>query len=161
MKFPDGIRLARQGDEQRLFAIFCVAHAEQGYGTMDEDVVRGKIALGCQGKGVIIGLVDGPERIEAVIGLTTEKPWYCANVKENWYSTDLLIYVHPLHRRSRHARKLFRFAEWFENETKIPMILGLMPKDDFEEKERLFERHAKKVGVLYKIGSHGGALGTS
>jgi GNAT superfamily N-acetyltransferase len=152
-EFPQGLRLARKGDEDRLFALFCVAHAENGYGDIDESHVRAIIARGCCGDGVVIAMADGPERIEAALGLHPEKRWYSTPDKpENYYHTELLLYVHPLHRRSRHAAALFQFAKYWEEYTGLPVVLGLMPKDDLEIKERLFERHGRKVGSLYMIG---------
>lgn len=150
--FPEGLRMAVPGDEGRLFHLFVMAHAENGYGDLDESVVKTAIERGCRGDGIVIGLVDGPERIEAAIGLHPERPWYCTNAESNYHSADLLIFVHPLHRRSRHAVKLFQFAQWWERESKIPVVLGLLPKDDLEEKERLFEKFGRRVGSLYLIG---------
>ena len=152
MNFPTGLRVARKGDEDRLYALFCTAHAENGHGDIDPIAVKAAIERGCIGAGIVIALAEGPERIEAAIGLHPEKRWYCTNDPKNYYNTDLLIYVHPLHRRSRHAVKLFQFAQWWEQETGVPVILGLMPRDDFEDKERLFERFGRKVGALYMIG---------
>lgn len=151
--FPKGLRMARKGDEERLFALFCVAHAENGYGDIDGPHVRAVIERGCVGDRVVIALAEGPERIEAAIGLTPAKRWYStADKPENYYSEDLLIYVHPLHRRSRHAVKLFQFAKYWEQETGLPVVLGVMPKDDLEEKEHLFARFGRRIGSLYLIG---------
>jgi GNAT superfamily N-acetyltransferase len=150
--FPKCIRMAQQGDEDRLFAIFAVAHAENGYGDMDPERVRDAIAKGCVGDGNVIALVDGPERIEAVIALTPERRWYSTDKPSNYYSTEMLIYVHPLHRRTRHAARLFRFAQWWEQETKLPVVLNLMPKEDFPGKERLFARFGRRVGASFMIG---------
>jgi GNAT superfamily N-acetyltransferase len=151
-EFPKGLRIARPGDEDRLFALFMIAHAENGYGDVDHDHVKTVIAKACVGDNCIIALAEGPERIEAAIGLHPARRWYSTTNPKNYYSEDLLIYVHPLHRRSRHAVKLLQFAQWWEQETKIPVVLGLMPKDDFEDKERLFERFGRRVGSLFMIG---------
>lgn len=150
--FPKGLRPASKGDEDRLFALFCVAHAENGYGDIDPVVVKATIARGCIGDRVIIALVEGPERIEAAIGLQPMRRWYSTDAPENYYSEDLLIYVHPLHRRSRHAAKLLQFAQWWEQKTGIPVVLGVMPKDALEGKEKLFARYGRRVGGLYMIG---------
>lgn len=150
--FPKDIRMASPGDEARVYDLFVMAHAENGYGDIDEAHVKAVIDRACHHDNAIVAIVDGPERIEAAIGLHPEKRWYSTNDAKNWYNTDLLIYVHPLHRQSRHAVKLFRFAQWWSGETGMPTVLGLMPKDDFVEKERLFERYGRKVGSLYMIG---------
>ena len=151
--FPTGMRMAAVGDEDRIFALFVVAHAENGYGTMDPIIVKAMIHRGCRGESVVIAIIDGPERIEAAIALTPEKRWYAAtDDRANWYNADLLIFVHPLHRRSRHALKLFQFARWWEFESKLPVILGLVAKEDMERKEEFFNRYGKRVGGWYLVG---------
>ena len=147
--------MAAAGDEARLYDLFVMAHAENGWGNIDEPVVRAAIARGCKPDGVVIALVDGPERIEAAIGLHPVRPWYCSDDAANWYNSDLLIYVHPLCRRSRHAVKLFQFAQWWESKSGMPTLLGLMPKDDLEDKEKLFARYGRQVGGFYLIDSGG------
>lgn len=150
--FPTGMRMATIGDEDRIYALFVVAHAENGYGTMDPIVVKAMIHRGCRGESIVIALIDGPERIEAAIALTPEKRWYASDAQENWHNTDLLLYVHPLHRRSRHAVKLFQFGKWWAEESKMPTILGVFAKDDMERKEALFSRYGKRVASSYEVG---------
>lgn len=151
--FPKDVRVATLGDERRVFDICATAQAENGLGTLDADVVRATIQAAAERRAGIFAIVDGPERVEAVLGLHMVKPWYCAaNVPTNWYWTELLFFVHPLHRRSRHAVRLFQFAKWWEQETKEPVFVTLFPRDDLEEKEKLFSRHGKRVGSVYLFG---------
>lgn len=150
--FPTGLRMATVGDEDRIYDLFVTAHAENGYGDMDPIIVRAMIHRGCRGESIVIAIVDGPERIEAVIALHPERRWYSTDARENWYNTDLLIYVHPLHRRSRHAAKLFQFAKWWANESGMPTVLGVVPKDDLAEKEKLFSRYGTRIGGWYSVG---------
>lgn len=151
-QFPSGLRFAEPGDERRLYDLFVMAHSENGMGDVDPETVRAVIVKGCAHEDVAIALADGPERIEAAIGLHPVKRWYSTDAVSNWYSEDLLIYVHPLHRRSRHARALLQFAQFWAEKSEMPVVLGLMPKDDFEGKEAFFERFARRVGGIYMIG---------
>lgn len=151
--FPKDVRIAIPGDERRVFDLCAIAHAENGWGTMDADVVRATISAAVLRKAGIFAIIDGPERVEAVLGLHLVKPWYCAaDVPGNWYWTELLFFVHPLHRRSRHAARLLQFAKWWEQEIKEPVALTLLPRDDLQEKEKLFGRHAQRVGSVYLLG---------
>lgn len=148
--FPEGMRLASPGDERRIFDLFVMAHAENGWGDLDVKIVEDQIAKACAREGVVIALIDGPERMEAAIGMHPCKAaWYNSDAAANWHWADLLIYVHPLHRRSRHAAKLFQFALWWEQEIKMPVILGLLPRGQFEEKEKLFKRYGTRVGSAF------------
>lgn len=150
--FPDGLRVATVGDEDRVYALFVMAHAENGYGDMDPIIVKAMIERGCRGESIVIAIVDGVDRIEAVIALHPERRWYSSDAFENWYNTDLLIYVHPLHRRSQHAAKLFWFAKWWAKQSGMPTVLGVVPRDDLAEKEKLFSRYGKRIGGWYSVG---------
>lgn len=153
IEFPKDVLIAQPKDEKRIYDLCCIAHAENGFGVMDEATVQASIMKATERRGYIMAFIDGPERVEAVLGLHPQLPWYCKDEPANWYWSDLLFFVHPLHRRSRHALKLFQFARWWQQEMGAPVMLGLMPKDDLEEKEQLFSRLAdRRIGSLYLIG---------
>jgi len=157
ISFPKAMRLAAPGDERRIFDLFVTAHAENGWGDLDVQIVQDTIVKATGREGIAIAIIDGPERIEAAIGLHSRKAdWYNSEAASNWVWHDILIYVHPLYRRSRHAMKLFQFAQWWEQQIKMPVVLGLLPRQRFEEKERLFARHGRRIGSAYLIGSTGG-----
>lgn len=148
--FIPGIRLVEAGDRERLFDLFCQAHRENGFGGMDARVVRDVIDRAIKRDNYVIAVVPGPNRIEAVIGLQPNRLWYGDDA--SWYWTELLVYTHPDYRRSRHAMKLLRFAQWFECEALAPVFVSLMPVEDFARKERLFARFGKKQAVTFLIG---------
>src|SRR6185437_12138630 len=129
--WPEGVRIAIAGDEARVFDLCVMAHAENGFGRMDELIVREFIRQATHRENCIIAIIDGPEHIEAMLGLR------------------------PLHRQSRHAAKLFRFAQWWEGEIHAPVILELLPREDFEQKDKLFARFGKRIGGAYAIGDLG------
>ena len=150
--FPSGMRLAAVGDEKRIFDFFVIAHAENGWGDLDTKVVWDVINRACKTDGITIAIIDGPERIEALIGLHPVKAaWYNSDAYPNWHWADLLIYVHPLHRRTRHALKLLQFAKWWEAHVDMPVILGLLPHERFAEKEKLFSRYGKRIGSAFLV----------
>lgn len=150
--WPKGVRLAEPADLQRVMDICTIAHGENGYGTMDPDTVASVIQKALERQGSILAIIDGPERIEAVIGLQPTAPWFCKNEPENWYWSELFWYVHPLHRRSRHAMKLFQFAQWWEQQIKMPVLISLMPREGLEKKERLCARFGTRIGSTFLIG---------
>ena len=154
--FPKDVRLADRGDEKRLLDLFLFAHSENGIGKVYIPEVEAIIAKACNHEaGFVIAVIDGPERIEAALGLRLDKLWYAdPNVAESWFYSDLLFYVHPLHRRSRHAIRLLQFAKWWEERTDPPMavVLNLLPRDAFEAKDRFFARHGTRVGSAFAMG---------
>ena len=80
------------------------------------------------------------------------RSWYCTDAPQNWYHTERLLYVHPLHRRTRHAAKLFLFARWWSEQTGLPVLLGLMPRRDLNRKADFYRRHAMPIGGLFLVG---------
>ena len=150
--WPQGVRPAIPGDERRVLDLCVVAHAENGWGSLDQDVVATAIQKAVNRESGIIAIIDGPERVEAAMGLQLTLPWFCKNEGANWYWSEMFWYVHPLHRRSRNAMKLFQFAQWWEHETHQPVLISLMPKDDLEAKERLCSRFGTRIGSTFLIG---------
>jgi GNAT superfamily N-acetyltransferase len=148
---PAGLRLAQHNDTQRLFDICKAAYRENGFGGMDDAAVYEVIDRAIRREGFIFALIDGPDRIEAVLGLQPCKMWYGGD--NDWYWCELLFYVHPLHRRSRHAFKLFEFARWWERHFRTPVVISVFPTERLEGKEALFERYTtRRVGSFYLVG---------
>ena len=157
--FPKGVRMAERGDERRLYDIFMFAHGENGFGSVDETTVREAIRKCCEREGLALALIDGPERVEAVLGLRLTTLWYAKqDDPANWYWIDMLFYVHPLHRRTRHAAKLFQFAKWWEEQIKQPVILELMPRGDLERKEKLFGHFGHRIGASFAMSDISAAM---
>ncbi|HEX3587806.1 MAG TPA: hypothetical protein VH024_17535 [Candidatus Angelobacter sp.] len=153
-EFPKGVRLAQAGDEKRLFDLCFIAHEENGWGSMDPETVNATIRKATQREGCVIAIIDGPERVEAAIGLQPTVPWFCkSDIATNWYWCELFWYVHPLHRRSRHAVKLFRFTQWWEEQIHAPVLISLMPREDLEKKEKLCARFGTHIGSTFLIGN--------
>lgn len=149
-ELPSGLRFARPGDEERLFEFCEAAHADNGQGGMDAQKVRAVIAAACRGETYVVALVDGPERIEAAVGLQPMAPWYGDDTA--WFWTDLFVFVHPLHRQSGHWRKLFRFVRWWAAKVGYPVILYIWPQNgDLMRKTALFARFGRIVGAGIEI----------
>lgn len=154
--FPKNVRLAGKNDDKRILDLCIFAHAEAGIGKLCIPEVSACIAKACnQEAGFVIAIVDGPERVEAMLLLHLDRFWYAdPDDPMSYYYTDKMFYVHPLHRRSRHAIRLMQFAHWWEERTDPPMavVLTLWPTARFEEKEKFFSRHGSKVASSFAMG---------
>ena len=149
--FPIGLRLAQPGDQKRLFDFCLTAHAENGFGGVDHAAVRRTIEAAVWRDNHVFGLIDGPDRIEAALGLQAQKLWYGG--EGDWFWAELLLYVHPKHRRTRHAEKLFQFADWWSRHAAAPVLISLMPAERLGAKERLFARcGGKRIGATFIFG---------
>lgn len=148
--FPPGMRMAQPGDQAHLLDLFLHAHAENGWGGVNVAAAEAAIDSAIWHRGDVIAVAPGPTRIEAAIGLRLARLWYGTDA--DWFWTELLVYVHPDHRRSRHALRLLQFADWWAESSKIPVFINVQPRSDLGRKMRLFSRRGRLVGATFQFG---------
>lgn len=145
------MRLARPGDQSRLFDLCRTAFlSNDGFGGVDEARAREQIERACFMDPFVWGVIDGPERIEGVLGLEPCRTWYGGD--DSWYWIDMILYVHPDHRAGRAGSRLLAFGEWFASVCKAPVIVGLMPQARMDAKINLFGRHGRQIGATFLLG---------
>lgn len=147
---PVGIRLVRPGDERPVFDLCMEAFQENGWGGIDPQEVRAVIAKAIRGELFIIGVIPGPDGLEAVIGFQPARNWY--GDAASWYYTELLVFVSKKHRRSRHAMTLLKFAQWFERVAAAPVLICLMAREGQQRKRKLLGRYGREVTNVFMIG---------
>ncbi len=147
---PPGIRPIRPGDERGVFDLCMEAYRDNGWGGIDPTEVRSVIAKAIAGELFIIWIIPGPERIEAVIGFQPARNWY--GDAASWYYQELVVFVHPSHRRSRHAATLLKFARWFEGVANAPVLICLMAREGQERKRKLLGRYGRECTNVFMIG---------
>lgn len=150
---PRGVRIAEPADLDRLWDLCLVGHATNGAFRIAPHKIIAVLKRACwRNPDAVIGLIDGPERIEAAVCLMLGSHWY----SEDLYWSDRFLYVHPAHRRSRHAFRLFRFVEWWANVVGAPcgapVVMSIETFDRLGAKEALFGRYARRVGASYLFG---------
>lgn len=97
---------------------------------------------------VVIGLVDGPDRIEAAVCIEAIQHWY----SEDWFWIDRFLYVHPSHRKSRHAVRLLRFTCWWSDRMGVPVVMSIETLHQLPRKVRLYSRFGRLVGASFVMG---------
>ncbi len=149
---PVGVRWAVPADENELFEILTLAHAENGLFSQDEGKVRAMIRRATERTGGMIGLIEGDDRIEGVIMMVMAQYWY----SEDWHLEELVNFVHPLHRRSTHAKRLLEFAKWCQRglskDINVPLLVGILTLNRLEPKMRLYQRQMPQVGAVFQCG---------
>lgn len=146
MEHYSGVRPARQGDEEALYNFLCLLHNENGLAPMNPDKVRFMISRAtADNPSLFVGIIEGPDGIEASVGL---------GISEWWYSTDqhleeVWTFVHPDHRKSTHAKHLYRFAKWSADRLSMPLLVGILTRKELEPKMHLVQREMAQVGALF------------
>lgn len=146
-----GVELATKNDEDQIFDLLLAMHTESPVHSFDVEVVRDNIQKGTDKKGGIIGVIRGPQRLEATCGLLlSEAAWYTRDLALN----SIWTFVHPDHRRSTHARKLIEFGKicsrWFAQAgTPVPLQTAVYSDERTEAKCRLHRRQLHPIGQLF------------
>lgn len=136
------VALATKEDEDQLMALCRILHGENALAAMDDDLVRAMLYRAFDRQGGTIGVIRGPERIEAAIYMLLTSFWY---TKET-HLEELLSVVHPDHRHGRHAEALITFAVKCSTDLSgyagfpIPLVIGIMTNTRMAGKVRLYRR---------------------
>jgi GNAT superfamily N-acetyltransferase len=152
MQLPKGVRLAGPDDVERLCDFCWVSHADNGLFPLAPAKVVELLKRACcrpaDHPPAVIALIDGPDRIEAAACLDAMTHWY----SNDWLYVDRFLYVHPAHRRSRHAFRLLQFCRFWYEANGVPVVLSIETMKEREGKERLYSRYARRVGASFVIG---------
>lgn len=145
---PSSVRLARPGDEELLFALICASEEDWSLGARDPDKIRRVIWSAISDTPPprpVFGVIQGPTVFEGVIGLFPTEPWNSSDL----YLRAFLHFVHPMHRKTRHAVDLRDFARWFGEVSGVPVMFELPHSERTEGRARMFERGSERVGDLF------------
>lgn len=145
---PTSVRLVHPGEEAALFTFVCSSDEEWCLGPRDDTKVRRIIDRAAGGGPMprpVFGLVPGEKEIEGAVGLFPTELWNSSEL----YLRVFFHYVHPNHRRTRHAVHLAEFAKWFGEESGMPVVFELLHPELTANKAQLFGRQARPAGGLY------------
>lgn len=152
MTAPSIVHLARPGEEAKIFDFFVMSHSDNGFFPISAKKVIDVIMRACRHEMASIGLIkDEKGNIEAATGVTLESTWY----SDVYFLSEMINFVHPNHRKSRHIQALLRFQKDTADILSktlgysIPIIPGILTRERLEQKMRLFQREFQQVGALF------------
>lgn len=151
IKLPDAVKCAKESDEQAMMDLLRLNWEENGMAPLDENEVLGLLRRGIRRDQAIVGVIRGPQRIEASIGLFIGKWWY--TTPGNQHLEDLWCFVHPDHRRTTHAKDLLAFSKWASYILGVPLLMGVLSNERTAPKVRLYQRSlGTPAGAIFVIG---------
>lgn len=145
---PPNVIPARLGDEKEIYDFLCILHQENGMSRMSEERVLEMIRRMIGNKEGIIGLIRGPNGLEAAIGMLMARWWY----SDDWHLEELWNFVHPAHRISSHAKNLLQYGKWCAEQMKLPIIIGIISNSRVQAKIRLYRRQLPQMGAIFLYG---------
>lgn len=151
---PVNVRIAIPKDDEALFEILMLAHAENAVMPVDPYRVREIIENATQRKGGVIGVIDGGAKIEGCLSLKLARMPYT----NDWHLEDICNYVHPECRKTKHAKDLIQFGKWIAEQMGFPLFIGILTAKRLEAKRRFYQRLVREVGSVYVHNPIYGAL---
>ena len=173
IQYPSGVRRATEEDIDGLYLMVPQLLSETTLLPVSSQKVE-KLIERCamrQG-GAIAGIIDGPDGIDASVGLDVAE----SDVSEHKYVRAIWLGLHPNLRsqpaphgdpRSNHGRRLFDFARWYhgmlEQQAGHPVLMqfDLATTAALGPKLGYYERNATPVGAIFAYLSGGTFLARS
>ena len=154
MTCVSAIRKATPFDAPEIWRLFLQVHRENGLFTIDPSKVTGlldralhpeRIPAWDTGPRAQIGVIGPYGRLEALVFLLISSFWYSSEL----HLEELLVYVDPECRKSRHAIVCIDWMKKLADELKIPLLTGIISKDRTAAKIRLYDRQLPRIGAFY------------
>ena len=151
---PSTIRKATPFDAPEIWRMFLQLHRENGLFTLDPVKVTSfmdraihpeRIAAWDTGPRAQIGVIGPQGRLEAVVFILISTFWYSSD----FHLEELLVYVDPECRKSRHAVACVAWMKGLADELKVPLITGIISKERTAAKIRLYDRMLPRIGAFY------------
>ncbi len=154
MTAPSTIRKATPMDAPEIWRLFLQLHRENGLFTiapfkvtefMDRALHSERIPSYDTGPRAQIGVIGQPGRLEAVVFVLIAQFWYSSE----YHLEELLVYVDPECRKSRHAVTCINWMKNLSDQLGIPLLTGIISKERTAAKIRLYDRMLPRIGAFY------------
>lgn len=151
---PSVIRKATPLDAPEIWRLFLQTHRENGIFPLapqkvthflDRAIHPERIPSYDTGPRAQIGVVGPQGRLEAIVFILISSFWY----SEELHLEELLVYVDPEHRKSRHAQACIGWMKALSDQLQIPLITGIISKERTASKIRLYDRQLPRIGAFY------------
>jgi hypothetical protein len=151
---PASIRIAGPRDEAALMALLALDLAENAahIAPVDDAKVLANIQVGTRQRGGVAGVIDGPDGSPVAVILLHPVQWWWS---QGWYWFEVVNFVHPDHRRSRHVDDLLAFAKWFaDTHSKragylVYLLCGVLGAWRVRAKVALYRRKFVQAGAAF------------
>lgn len=151
---PVSVRTADTEDEPALLALWLHdlrANAEH-IAPIDENKVLENIQAGTRRRGGITVCIDGPDRTPVAMVVLHPLEWHWSR---GYFYQEMVSYVHPDHRRSKHADDLMNYIKWASENMSTRMgsrfyvLCGVLGAWRTRAKIALYRRKFSQIGAAF------------
>jgi hypothetical protein len=151
---PDTVRIAGPQDEEAILDLIIddlKANAEH-IAPIDDSKVMEHIRSGTRRRGGIVAVIDGPGKVPVAVTILVPCQWHWS---QGWFYQELVNYVHPDHRKSRHIDDLLNFSRWAVDEqsrsfgARVYLLCGVLGAWRVRAKIALYRRRFQQIGAAF------------
>lgn len=151
---PEGVRIAGPQDEAAILDLLLMDLRENAehIAPLDEEKILENIRAGTRQRGGIVAVIDGPGKVPVAVTIMHPCQWWWS---QGWYFFEIVMFVHPEHRKSRHVDDLLQFERWAaDNMTKSMgyrcyLLCGVLGAWRIRAKIALYRRKFKQAGAAF------------
>jgi len=149
---PETVRIAGPQDEAALLELMLMDLRENAehIAPIDDVKCMGHIQSGTRRRGGIVGVIDGPDGKPVAMTILVPQTWHWS---QGWFLQELINFVHPDHRKSRHVDDLLDFIKWASDNmtrnmgSKMYVLCGVLGAWRVRAKVALYRRKFAMAGV--------------
>lgn len=151
---PANVRLASMKDEAAILELLLLDLKENAavVAPIDPERVMEHIVLGTRRQGGLVGVIDGANGQPVAVVVLVPMQWWWSKAH---YLQDVVNYVHPDHRVSRHIHDLIQFERWAADEWsrlfgyRIYLLCGVLGYKRVREKLIMYKRKFLQAGAAF------------
>ena len=151
---PASVRIAMPADEPAIMELLLadVRENAERIAVVDPERILSHLKLCTEQKGGICGVIDGPNGKPVAVCLLVPQQWWWSR---EWFIQEMVNFVHPDHRRSRHIHDLIAFERWVADAQstgfghRVYILMGVLGLNRVREKAILYRRKMRQVGWAF------------
>lgn len=157
---PEGVRIATPDDELALFDLLMLDLEENALavGAPSPEKIR-ELIMACTRTPKVEGrmrgmlpVIDGPDGDPIAFAAIVPNQWWWSAA---WYLMEVVLFVHPDHRRAQHAQHLLQFECWMSDQLsqsfgyRVYAMAGVTATKGAKRKMRLYRQFMNEVGGFF------------
>lgn len=151
---PVTVRLGTAADEPAILELLVMDLRENAefIAPIDEDRVMETIQVGTRMRGGFAGVICDTDKRPVAVTVIHPIQWWWS---QGWYFYDVVTFVHPDHRKSKHVDDLMAFGRWISDQQtkgfgyRVYLICGVMGAHRLWTKIALYRRRFTQVGAAF------------
>ena len=151
---PANVRMAGPDDEDAILELLLhdLKENAEHIAPIDNEKVLENIRAGTRQRGGITAVIDGPDRKPVAVVIMQPFQWWWSR---GTYFFEIVAYVHPEHRHSRHIDDLLQFERWATDQMgtrmgyRFYLLCGVLGAWRIRAKIALYRRKFRQAGAAF------------